>query len=221
MFENFFSDAVTFIPILMEGVWMTIAISISALVISSSLGLFWAILRVSGISWLANGARFITNIIRGIPIIVLLFYLYFVLPQMGIDMTAFQAGAFGLGIAYSAYMAEVFRSGIEAIDIGQAEAASSIGMTRGLMMRRVLLPQAFKISLPPYGNNMVMLLKDSSQASVITVVELSMQAKLVASSSFQSATVFTLVALMYLCLSLPLMAFAGWLERKYSNKGKQ
>lgn len=220
MFEGFFSDAATFMPILLEGVWMTIAISISALVIASLLGLFWAVLRVSGISWLANGTRFVTNIIRGIPIIVLLFYLYFVMPEMGIQMTAFQAGAFGLGITYSAYMAEVFRSGIEAIDIGQVEAANSLGMSRSMMMRRVILPQAFKIALPPYSNNMVMLLKDSSQASVITVVELSMQAKLVASSSFKSATVFTLVALMYLCLSLPLMALAGWLERKY-NKAKR
>lgn len=220
MFEGFFSDAATFMPILLEGVWMTIAISISALVIASLLGLFWAMLRVSGISWLANGTRVVTNLIRGIPIIVLLFYLYFVMPEMGVQMTAFQAGAFGLGIAYSAYMAEVFRSGIEAIDIGQVEAANSLGMSRLLMMRRVILPQAFKIALPPYSNNMVMLLKDSSQASVITVVELSMQAKLVASSSFKNATVFTLVALMYLCLSLPLMALAGWLERKY-NKAKK
>lgn len=220
MFEGFFSDAATFLPILLEGVWMTIAISISALIIASLLGLFWAMLRVSGIRWLANGTRIITNVIRGIPIIVLLFYMYFVMPEMGIQMTAFQAGAFGLGIAYSAYMAEVFRSGIEAIDVGQVEAANSLGMSRMSMMKRVILPQAFKIALPPYSNNMVMLLKDSSQASVITVVELSMQAKLVASSSFKNATVFTLVALMYLCLSLPLMALAGWLERKY-NKAKR
>lgn len=220
MFEGFFSDAVTFLPILMEGVWMTIAISISALIIASLLGLFWAMLRVSGIPWLANGTRIITNIIRGIPILVLLFYMYFVMPEMGIQMTAFQAGAFGLGIAYSAYMAEVFRSGIEAIDVGQVEAANSLGMSRMSMMKRVILPQAFKIALPPYSNNMVMLLKDSSQTSVITVVELTMQAKLVASSSFKNATVFTLVALLYLCLSLPLMALAGWLERKY-NKAKR
>lgn len=177
-------------------------------------------LRVSGISWLANSTKIVTNLIRGVPIIVLLFYMYFVMPEMGIQMTAFQAGAFGLGIAYSAYMAEVFRSGIEAIDIGQVEAANSLGMSRILMMKRVILPQAFKIALPPYSNNMVMLLKDSSQTSIITVIELSMQAKLVASSSFKNATVFTLVALMYLCLSLPLMALAGWLERKY-NKVKR
>ena len=220
MFDGFFSDGVTFLPILLEGVWMTIAITFSALAIASLLGLFWALLRVSGISWLANGTRVITNIIRGIPIIVLLFYLYFVMPEMGIQLSAFQAGAFGLGIAYSAYMAEVFRSGIEAIDIGQIEAAKSLGMSRTLMMKRVILPQAFKIALPPYSNNMVMLLKDSSQTSIITVVELSMQAKLVASSSFKNATVFTLVALMYLCLSLPLMALAGWFERKYDKAKK-
>lgn len=220
MFDGFFADSMSFLPILLEGIWMTIVISISALAIASLLGLLWAVFRVSGIPWLANSTRVVTNVIRGIPIIVLLFYLYFVIPEMGIQLTAFQAGALGLGIAYSAYMAEVFRSGIEAIDVGQVEAANSLGMSRMLMMRRVILPQAFKIALPPYSNNMVMLLKDSSQASVITVVELSMQAKLVASSSFKNATVFTLVALMYLCLNLPLMALAGWLERKY-NKAKK
>lgn len=220
MFDGFFSDAVAFLPILLQGIWMTIAITASALVIASLLGLFWALLRVSGIPLLAHGAKTVTNLIRGIPIIVLLFYLYFVIPELGIQLSAFQAGAIGLGLAYSAYMGEVFRSGIEAIDVGQIEAAQSLGMGRGLLMRRVILPQAFKIALPPYGNNMIMLLKDSSQASIITVVELSMQGKLIASSSFKNATVFTLVALLYLCLSLPLMALVSWLERKYQKAKK-
>ena len=113
--------------------------------------------------------------IRGIPILVLLFYIYFVMPELGVTLSAVQAGILGLGIAYSAYQAENFRAGIEAIDHGQIEAAQSLGMGWGMMMRRVVLPQAVRIVLPPYGNTMVMMLKDSSQASTITVAELTLQ----------------------------------------------
>lgn len=214
MFDSFFSDAVEFFPVLMHGVLTTIAITLAALVIATAMGLFWALLRVSGIGWLAHSSRLLTNVIRGVPIVVVLFYMYFVLPDFGISLSAFQAGALGLGIAYSSYMAEVFRAGINAVDVGQYEAAQSLGMSRTMLMRRVVLPQAFKIALPPYGNNVVMMLKDSSQTAVITVVELSMQSKLISAATFKSATIFTLVALMYLALSLPMMWGVGKLERK-------
>jgi polar amino acid transport system permease protein len=158
------------------------------------------------------------NTIRGIPILVQLFYIYFVLPDFGIDLNAFQAGAIGLGIAYSAYMSEAFRAGIEAIDVGQIEAAQSIGMTRSLIMRRVVLPQALRIALPPYGNNLIMLLKDSSQTSAITVAELSLQSKLIAASTFKNMTVFTLGAIGYLVLSLPLIFVVSRLEKRFKAK---
>lgn len=218
MFDTFFSDAVEFFPVLMQGVLTTIAITAAALVISTLLGLFWALLRVSGIRPLAHASRILTNLIRGVPIVVVLFYMYFVLPDFGISLSAFQAGALGLGIAYSSYMAEVFRAGIDAVDTGQYEAAQSLGMSRAMLMRRVIFPQAFKIALPPYGNNLVMMLKDSSQTAVITVVELSMQSKLISAATFKSATIFTLVALIYLAMSLPMMYGIGKLERRL---GKQ
>ena len=132
--------------------------------------------------------------------------------------SALQAAIIGLGIAYSAYHAENFRAGIEAIDHGQVEAAQSIGMGWGLMMRRVILPQAVRIVLPPYGNTMIMMLKDSSQASTITVAELALQGKLIASSTFQNSTVFTLVALLYLTMSIPLIIIVGWLEKRFGRK---
>lgn len=220
MFEGFSSQAVEYFPILLQGVGTTVAITLCTLVMGTTLGLFWAMLRVSGIKVLAQISRYTTNIIRGIPIIVILFYLYFVVPEFGVDLTAFQAGFIGLGLTYSAYMSEVFRAGIEAIDPGQNEAAHSIGMSRAMSMRRVILPQAWKIALPPYSNNMIMMLKDTSQTSIITVVELSMQGKLLAAASFNNANIFTLVALMYLSLSLPLMAVAGWLERKFKRSAR-
>lgn len=160
------------------------------------------------------GSKLLVNVIRGIPIIVLLFYIYFVLPDLGITLTAVQAAILGLGIAYSAYQSENFRAGIEAVDPGQIEAAHSIGMGWWLVMRRVILPQAARIVLPPYGNVLIMILKDSSQASTITVAELALQGRLIASSTFKNTTVYTLVALLYLCMSVPLILLVGWLERR-------
>ena len=216
--QKFFSDAVEFVPILLQGVWLTIIVTIGSLALSTVLGLFWALLRVSGVSVLVGLSAGLINVIRGIPIIVLLFYLYFVMPDFGIALTALQASILGLGIAYSAYQSENFRAGIEAIDKGQIEAAQTIGMGWWLTMRRVVLPQAVKIVLPPYGNIMIMLLKDSSQASTITVAELALQGKLIASSTFKNTSVFTLVALMYLTMSIPLILLVRHFEKRAAHK---
>ena len=205
-------------PILLTGVKLTIVVTVGSLVLSTALGLVWALMRVSGIRALSGFAIVVVNVIRGIPIIVQLFYIYFVLPDFGITLSALQAAIIGLGIAYSAYQSENFRAGIEAIERGQIEAAHSIGMGWTLTMRRVVLPQAIRIMLPPYGNIMIMMLKDSSQASTITVGELALQGKLIASSTFKNTTVFTLVAALYLVMSVPLMVLVSWLERRFGRK---
>ncbi len=216
--DRFLSQSIEFMPILLTGVKLTILVTIGSLLVSTVLGLIWALMRVSGVRVLSGIALTIINVIRGIPIIVQLFYIYFVLPDFGITLTALQAAIIGLGIAYSAYQAENFRAGIEAIDHGQVEAAQSIGMGWVLMMRRVILPQAVRIVLPPYGNTMIMMLKDSSQASTITVAELALQGKLIASATFQNSTVFTLVALLYLTMSIPLILIVGHLEKRFGRK---
>lgn len=215
---QFLENSGRYLPLLLQGVGITIALTLAALVISTLLGLVWALMRYSGIAPLVFVSKAIVNTVRGIPILVQLFYIYFVLPEFGIDLSAFQAGALGLGLAYSCYMAENFRAGLEAIDKGQIEAAQSIGMKWSLMMRRVVLPQAIRTVLPPYGNTMIMLLKDTSQASVITVAELTMRGKLVASSTFDNMTVYTLVALLYLALSVPLVILASYLERRFGAR---
>lgn len=202
--SEFLASSAIYLPILIKGMWLTVAVTILALILASALGLGWALMRASGMPLLSGFARFFVEFLRGVPILVVLFYIYFVFPELGVDLTAFQAGVIGLGLTYSCYIGETFRAGIEAVPRGQIEAAKSIGMKHGPMMRRVVLPQAFRIVLPPYGNNMVMLLKDSSQVSVISVAELTMQGKMLASSTFDNMTVFTLVALLYLCLTIPL-----------------
>ncbi|MGA1832854.1 amino acid ABC transporter permease [Rhizobium wenxiniae] len=212
--SHFFEQTPGYLPILMQGVYLTVLVTIGAFVLATVLGLVWASMRVSGIAPLAFTASTIIIIVRGIPGMVILFYIYFVMPDLGLSLTAVQAAIIGLGIAYSPYMAEVFRSGIEAIDRGQTEAALSIGMGWGLLMRRIILPQAIRVALPPYGSTMIMLLKDSSLASTITVAELSLQGKLLASSTFENTIIFTLVAFIYLAMSLPLTAFNSWLERR-------
>lgn len=216
--KGFWHDAVEFFPILMSGVALTILVTIGSLLLSTVLGLIWAMMRVSGIKALSMLSASLINVIRGIPIIVLLFYLYFVMPDLGVTLSALQAAILGLGIAYSAYQAENFRAGIEAIDKGQIEAAQSIGMGWWLTMRRVVLPQAVRIVLPPYGNVMIMMLKDSSQASTITVAELALQGKLIASSTFKNTSVFTLVALMYLTMSIPLILLVRHFEKRAGKK---
>jgi polar amino acid transport system permease protein len=216
--QTFLRDAAEFLPILLQGVALTIMVTIGSLLLSTVLGMVWALMRVSGIGAVSTLAAGLVNVIRGIPIIVLLFYLYFVMPDLGITLTALQASILGLGIAYSAYQSENFRAGIEAIDKGQIEAAQAIGMGWWLTMRRVVLPQAVRIVLPPYGNIMIMMLKDSSQASTITVAELALQGKLIASSTFKNTSVFTLVALMYLSMSIPLILLVRHFENKANRK---
>jgi polar amino acid transport system permease protein len=215
--QQFFARAAEYLPILLQGVKMTVYVTVGSLLLSTALGLVWALMRVSGIRILDRIATAFVNTIRGIPIIVQLFWIYFVLPDLGITLTALQAAIIGLGVAYSAYQSENFRAGIEAIDKGQIEAAQTIGMGWWLTMRRVVLPQAIRIILPPYGNIMIMMLKDSSLASTITVAELAQQGRLIAASTFQNSTVFTLVAFLYLCMSLPLIFLVSRLEKRFGR----
>ena len=218
MRETFLKDAAEFLPILLQGCWTTIQLTFLSLILSTVLGFVWALMRLSPYAALRWPALSVITILRGIPIIVTLFYMYFVLPDIGVSLSAFQAGFIGLGVAYSVYQAENFRAGIEAIDHGQIEAAQSVGMRYALILRRVIMPQAIRITLPPYGNTMIMMLKDSSIASTITVAELARQGQLIAASTFKNLTVFTLVALLYLTMSLPLTYLAHRLEKRFGRK---
>lgn len=216
----FLQNALDFLPILLKGAVVTLQVTVGSFVLSSLIGLVFALMMVSKVRSVALFAIGVVNVIRGLPIIVQLFYIYFVLPDFGIQLTAMQAGVIGLGIAYSAYQAENFRAGIQAIHQGQVEAAESIGMRGPMIMRRVVLPQALRIALPPYGNTLVMMLKDSSLVSTITVAEMTRAGQLIASSTFENMTVYTLVALLYLALSLPLSFALRRLEARISTRRK-
>jgi polar amino acid transport system permease protein len=206
-----------YLPFLLDGAKMTVVITIISLAISTPLGLMWAFCSISRLTWLTTPVTAMVNAVRALPMLVLLFYIYFVFPDIGIKLTSLQACTIGLGFAYSTYISEIFRSGIESIDHGQFEAARSIGMGKIKTMSRVILPQAFRVALPPYSNTLLMLLKDSSIASTIAVTEVTRQGQLIAYSTFDNTTVYTMVAAFYLLMGMPLIKLTKVLEFRFGR----
>ncbi len=208
----FLADAAQFLPILLQGLLVTLELTLCALALSLALGLVWVVMGASSVAawrWLARG---VITVVRGIPIIVQLFFIYFVLPDWGFDLPPFLAGVIGLGLAYSVYQAENIRGGIGAVDKGLVEAGQALGMGQVTLWRRVILPIGLRHALPAMGNSMVMLLKDTSIASTITIAELTREGQLLAISTFKNGSVYALIALLYLLASLPLSALVRWME---------
>ncbi|YCH32237.1 amino acid ABC transporter permease [Erwinia sp. D4-22] len=193
---------------------MTVYITVLSLIISTPLGLLFAAARMCPWKIISWPVASVINITRSLPMIVVLFYIYFVFPDIGITLTSFQASVLGIAFCFSTFIAEIFRSGIESVDRGQLEAARSMGMSYAKAMRRVVLPQAFHVALPPYSNTLVMMLKDSALASTIAVTEMTRQGQLIAASTFDNTTIYTLVALLYLTLCMPLLALTKRLENR-------
>ena len=213
----FLKDAAEFLPILLEGLRLTLIVTAGSLVLSTVLGLVWALMRVSGVRALVWISKAVVNLIRGIPIIVQLFYIYFVLPEFGIKLSALQAAILGLGVAYSAYQAENFRAGIEAIDFGQIEAAQSLGMSWAMTMRRVILPQAVRRMLPALTNRAIEIFKMTTLASAIAYVELLQQGRLIASLNFNPIEAYTAVAILFFICLWPLVRLTYALERRLAR----
>ena len=140
-------------------------------------------------------------------------YIYYVLPNFGITFNPFLAGVVGLTINYTAYLSEVYRSGITAISKGQYDAAYSIGMTKALAMRRIILPQAVRIVIPALGNYFISLFKDTALTAVITVQELLFTGQIIAARSFQYFTVYTIAGFLYFAVGYPATHFVKYLER--------
>jgi polar amino acid transport system permease protein len=197
---------------------MTLLLTVCALILSIALGFIWAVLGRSRLRPLRVVSAVIINVVRGIPIIVQLFFVYFVLPEWGIDLEPFAAGVIGLGVAYSVYQAENFRGGFESVDPQLVEAGLSLGMSQFQLMRRVIVSLGVRTALPSFGNTTVMLLKDSSIASTITIMELTRVGQLLAISTFKNGTVYVLIALLYLLASFPLAMGVRALERRAARR---
>jgi polar amino acid transport system permease protein len=188
-----------------------------AFILANAAGLFLALARVSNLRPLSAFALTYIEVVRGIPALTLLFVIYFALPAIGVKFDSFTAAVVGLGLNGAAYLAEVFRAGILAIHRGQVEAALSIGLTPLNVMRLVILPQAFRVALPPIANYAIALLKDTSVASIIAAPELMLRARDLASSSYLPMHLFLLAALMYFVMSYPISLAVRGLERRMSR----
>ncbi len=209
-----FRGAVNYLPELLRGALVSVELTVSVMALSLVFGLIVALARLARLRAVRVAATFYVEVVRGTPCMLQLFYIYFVLPAFGINIPPFAAGVVGLTLNYSAYLSEVYRAGIQAVARGQVEAALALGMSRGLMMRLVILPQAIRIVVPPLGNYFISLFKDTALASTITVKELIFSGQIIAATNFQYFTIFTIAGAIYLALSYPGSLGVQYLERR-------
>ena len=158
------------------------------------------------------------EIYRGTPLLIQLYILYYGLPNIGISLTPLMAAFMGLGMNYAAYEAELYRAGINAVPRGQMEAALSLGMTQAMAIRRIILPQAFRIALPGVTNDFIALFKDSSLVSIIAMVELTKTYTILAASTLRFFELGVIVAILYFAMSYPLSLLARRLEARLKGK---
>jgi polar amino acid transport system permease protein len=203
--------------ILANGVWVTVLISILSIFFATILALVGALGRISSNTVFRAIAAFYVSLIRGTPLLVQIYVIYFALPQLGIVLPAFICGVIALSLNYGAYMTEIFRAGIQAVPRGQREAAQALGMPSGKIFRRIILPQAFRIVTPAIGNEFIAMLKDSALVSVITVHETLFWAQRLGRSALQPMTALLIAALIYWALTIIFTFVQTWLERRLAE----
>lgn len=222
--------------VVLKGLWVTIFVTLVAFLLATLLGLGVALMALSESKVLRQVARFYTEVIRGVPILVLLFYIAFVgapalvavvnfilgplvaagtmEPVQVRDLSLMWRAIIALMIGYSAFIAEVFRAGIQSVDKGQVEAAKALGLSRFQRFRLVVFPQAIRVILPPLGNDFVAMVKDSSLVSVLGVADITQMGKVYASGSFRFFETYSIVAYVYLFLTIGLSLALRALEKR-------
>lgn len=200
-------------PFISGGIGLTILLSLLSIGLASILALLGALGRLSKFPPAYALATFYISLIRGTPLLLQIIFFFLALPQMGIRLSGLWAGVLALGLNYGAYMTEIFRAGIQAIDIGQREAALAIGMTPGQIMRRIILPQALRLVIPPIGNQFIAMLKDTSLISVTGFVwEILWRAQKVGRANFKSLEALLVAAIFYWIITILFSAVQARIE---------
>jgi polar amino acid transport system permease protein len=205
-------------PTLLEGLKITLIASVLGAIVAAVIGLVFAILRRSPVAVVSKTTGFVVEFIRGTPLLVQLYFIFYVLPDIGIRLPALVAGVIGLGLHYGTYAAEVYRSGIENVPRGQWEAAKAANLTARQTWIHVILPQAIPPMIPALANYLVAMFKETPLLSAITVLELMNQAKSVANSSYRYIEPMTLVGIFFLVMSLISVIFLRWLEERFARR---
>lgn len=205
-------------PALLRGAVLTLQITLIALVAGTVLGTLLALARLSPVKPLAWLATAYIELIRGTPLLVQIFLIYFGLPQVtGVNLDPFPAGAIAFSLNSAAYVAEIMRSGIQGVPRGQSEASLSLGFSQWDTMRYVVLPQAFRRVLPPLVGEALNLLKNTSLLSSISLVELTRAGQIVASRTYKPFEMYLAIALIYLAMTLVLSIIAGRFEKRWGE----
>ena len=203
-----------FLSFLLAGAVMTVIVTVGGFVVAIVLGVLSAMCRTGTNRVLRTFAYVYVEVFRAVPVLTQLFVIYFGLGAIGIRLDPIPAAIAGFGLNGGAYLTEVFRGGIEAVGRGQVEAAHALGLSRLRTLILIVLPQAFRVTLPSLVNFAIGLLKDTSLASAVAAPELSFNAHMLVDRTFLSTQIYLLVALLYLCMSLPLAAVGRRLERR-------
>lgn len=206
------------LPQLLAGIVVTVEATLLAVVVAMLLGLVWAVLRIALPRPAARTVHWAVEFVRGTPLLVQLYFLFYVLPDAGILLSPLAAGVIGLGVHYSAYTAEVYRAGIENVPRGQWEAARALNLTRPQTWLHVVIPQAVPPMIPALANYFVAMFKETPLLSAITVVELMNQARSVANFHYRYLEPMTLVGAFFLAVSIPSVIALRWLERRFARR---
>lgn len=207
------------LPLLIVGAGITVQITAISVGLGLVIGMFVGIARICHVKVLRALAAVYIDFLRGTPLLVQIFLIYFALPMVvGQRVDPFIAAITACGINSGAYIAEIFRAGIQAIDEGQMEAGRSLGMTWVQTMRYIIVPQAFKNIVPPLGNEFIALLKDSSLVSVIGFEELTRRGQLIIARTYGSLEIWITVALIYLVMTLTISRFVSYMEKRLATK---
>ena len=200
-------------PALLSGLGTTLWIAFISVALALILGIILGLLRVQANPWLSGIAAVYVDLMRGVPLIVLSFFIYFGIPQMtGVRFSSATAGIMTLSLNAAAYVAEIVRGGIQAIDKGQMEASRSLGLSYGKTMQKIILPQAIKLMIPSFINQFVITLKDTSILSVIGLVELTQTGSVIIARTYQSGSMWLIVGLIYLIVITALTRLSKRLE---------
>ncbi|WP_158183280.1 amino acid ABC transporter permease [Enterococcus faecium] len=206
----------TYGPIFVDGFKITLFSSVLALVFSLIIGTLMAIFQLSKNKVVSALAKAYVEFFRNIPLLIIVMFFYVVVPIYWFNLDGFQAGTIGLTIYTSAFIAETVRSGIQTVPNGQTEAGLSSGFTYSEIMRYIVLPQAFKIVIPPLGNQFINLVKNSSILAIVAGLDLMYQGDLIASETFNTFDTYIIVGLFYLVITLPLSYLMVYLEKKWA-----
>lgn len=211
--------AASIIPILLVGMKVTILATVFGFMIALALGLVFALMRSAPLRVVSWPTAFVIEFVRDTPLLIQLYFLYYVFPDFGVTLPALEAGIFALGVQYSAYTSEVYRAGLEAVPLGQRQAARALNLSTGRLYRDVIVPQAIPRIVPALANYLVSIIKDTPILSAITVMEMLGVSKIIGDRTFRYMVPLTMVGILFLLLTVIAAGAVRFLENRLPRAG--